>query len=200
MSILNVVPTTIPNYVTGGSLVPSIQGGSSGVGLQNGGSNVFVSPSPGLSLSTFVGLIFELLAVLVVLSPVGVFVIIVVANRADPDPSGRRPQSVYYFAASFVALTIAILSSAVLVSGAVVLVGNHSNSVMNSAARAIVVGGLATLISLYLLAVHLRRGLVLARADMQFQGRPSVLARATCLQSPSYRCSPFSSLGCSPPI
>ena len=170
MSIAGVVPTTIPSYAGSGTLVPSIQGGSSVVPFQSGGSNVFVSPSPGLSLSTLAGIFLELFAVLVVLSLVGIFVIVVVANRADPDPSGRRPQSVYYFAVSFVALATTILGSAVVVAGVVVLVGNHSNSVMNASARAIVFGALVTLISIFLLVLHLRRGLALARADREFQG------------------------------
>jgi hypothetical protein len=170
MSIASVVPTTIPNFTSGGTLVPSVQGGSSGVTYQSGGSSGLLSQSPGVSLSTFLGIFVDLFAVLAVLSLVGTFVIIVVANRADPDPSGRRPQSVLYFAVSFVTLVTTVLGSAVLVSGVVVLVGNHSNSVSNSAARAILFGGLITLISAFLLNVHLRRGLALARADSESQG------------------------------
>jgi len=169
MSIVNVVPTTIPNLITGGTPVPTIQGGSSGSVIQGGGSTVFTSSSPGLSLTTLVSVFVELFAVLVVLSLVGVFVIIVVANRADPDPSGRRPQSVYYFAVSFVTLAVAILGSAVVVSGVVVLVGSHANSVTNSAARAIVFGALATLVGVALFVPHLRRGLALAAADRHTQ-------------------------------
>jgi hypothetical protein len=170
MSIASVVPTTIPNFTTGGTLTPSIQGGTSGITYQSGGSSGLLSQSAGLSLSTFLGIFVDLFAVLAVLSLVGIFVIIVVANRADPDPSGRRPQSVFYFAVSFVTLATTVLGSAVVVSGVVVLVGNHSHSVSNSAARAIVFGGLVTLISAFLLTLHLRRGLALARADRESQG------------------------------
>ena len=164
MSYLDVVPTTIPNipgFTSGGTLVPPAGVGSSGVSVQNGTSSF----GP-----TIVGLVLVFLAVLVVLSLVGVLVIIIVANRADPDPKGRRPQSVYYFAVSFVTLALAIVGSAVVVSGVVAFVGNHSNSVMNAAARAIVFGGFATLISIVLLVEHLRRGLALARADSGTQG------------------------------
>jgi hypothetical protein len=170
LSIASIMPSTIPNSTGGATLVPSIQSGSSGVTYQSGGSSGLLSQAPGLSLSTFLGIFVDLFAVLAVLSMVGILVIIVVANRADPDPSGRRPQSVFYFAASFVTLATTVLGSAVVVSGVVVLVGNHSNSVSNSAARAILFGGLVTLMSGFLLAVHIRRGLALARADSASQG------------------------------
>lgn len=170
MSIASMVPTTIPDYTSGGTLVPNIQGGSSGVTSPGGGSSGLLSQSPGLGLSSFLGIFVDLFAVLAVLSMVGILVIIVVANRADPDPSGRRPQSVFYFAASFVTLATTILGSAVVVSGVVVLVGNHSSSVSNSAARAILFGGLVTVISAFLLTLHLRRGLALARSDSASQG------------------------------
>jgi hypothetical protein len=170
MSIASIVPTTIPDYTSNGSLVPSIQGGSSGTTPLSGGSSGLLSQAPGISLSTFLGIFVDLFVVLAVLSMVGILVIIVVANRADPDPSGRRPQSVFYFAASFVTLATTTLGSAVVISGVVVLVGNHSNSVSNSAARAILFGGLVTLVSAFLLTVHLRRGLSLARHDSAAQG------------------------------
>jgi hypothetical protein len=169
MSIADVVPTTLPSFTTGGTLVPTLQGGTSGITYQGGGSNGFLPQSQGLSLSTFLGIFVDVFAVLAVLSVVGVFVIIVVANRADPDPTGRRPQSVFYFAVSFVTLATTVLGSAVVVSGVVVLVGNHSHSVSNPAARAILFGGLLTLISAFLLIMHLRRGLALARADRESQ-------------------------------
>jgi hypothetical protein len=166
MSIASVVPTTIPNFTP----LPITQGGTPGITYQGGGSGSLLTQSPGLGLSAFLGIFVDLFAVLAVLSVVGIFVIIVVANRADPDPSGRRPQSVFYFAVSFVTLATTVLGSAVVVSGIVVLVGNHSHSVSDPAARAILFGGLVTVISAVLLTLHLRRGLALARADRALQG------------------------------
>jgi hypothetical protein len=166
MSIASAVPTTIPNFTP----LPITQGGTAGITYQGAGSSSLLTQSPGLSLSTFFGIFVDLFAVLAVLSVVGIFVIIVVANRADPDPSGRRPQSVFYFAVSFVTLATTVLGSAVVVAGVVVLVGNHSHSVSNPAARAILFGGLVTIISVFLLTLHLRRGLALARADRAAQG------------------------------
>ncbi len=171
MGSLSGITTTIPSFPSTGSITPfQVHGGTVGVGSQSGGS-VITTPGPalsaGLSLATFVSFFLELLLVLFVLSLIGVFVIVVVSNRADPDPSGRRPQAVYYFAVSFVTLSIAVVASAAVVAGIDALVGHHSNAVTNAAARAILVGLLATLMAGTLLVVHLRRGLGLVRQDTQ---------------------------------
>jgi len=144
---------------TGGPIVASnsIPGNVSSGNISFGGG--------GLGLSSLFQVLLEVLGVLILVAVVGIFVIIVVANRADPDPSGRRPQSVYYFAVSFITLTTTIIGSAVVVIGLVRLVGHHSGSITNSTARTVVIGGLIALVSLFLLVTHLRRGLMLARAE-----------------------------------
>ncbi len=177
---------------------PVTQGGTPGITYQGGGSTGLLTQSQGLSLSTFLGIFVDLFAVLAVLSVVGIFVIIVVANRADPDPSGRRPQSVFYFAVSFVTLATTVLGSAVVVAGVVVLVGNHSHSVSNPAARAILFGGLITIISAVLLTLHLRRGLSLSTPTADTRAPLSASAKATCPRWPSCPSSRFSSSGSSP--
>jgi hypothetical protein len=48
--------------------------------------------------------LISVVAVVVVPALIGFFVIAVVANRAGPDPSRRRPQRVYCFAVSFVTI------------------------------------------------------------------------------------------------
>lgn len=161
----NGVPTTLPGLTP----LPVTQSGS-GITYQSGGSSGLLTQGPGIGLGTFLGILVDVFAVIAVLSVVGILIIIVVANRADPDPSGRRPQSVFYFAVSFVTLATTVLGSAVVLSGVVVLVGNHSHSVSNPAARAILFGGLVTVVSAVLLSLHLRRGLALARADGAVQG------------------------------
>ena len=170
MGGLNGVTTTIPSFLSSGNSQPfttfPLHSGTSGVGAQSGGS-VFAAPNAGLSIATFVSFFLELFLALVVLSVIGVFIIIVVANRADPDPSGRRPQAVYYFAVSFVTLFVTIVGSALVVSGVDALIGNHSNAVSNTAARAILLGALSIVIGAVLLVVHLRRGLDLVRSDTQ---------------------------------
>jgi hypothetical protein len=157
---MNVSPTTIPGLGSGVTTTGPFS--ISGSGSVSSSSSAL---SSGASLASLFSVLAELLAVVVVVGLVGVFVIVVVANRADPDPSGRRPQSVYYFAVSFITLVASILGSAVVVVGIVRLIGRHSGSITDSVARTIVIGGLITGVSLVLLITHLRRGLVLARAE-----------------------------------
>lgn len=73
--------------------------------------------------------VIGLVVVAIVLLPAllaGVFVIVVVANRADPDPSGRRPAVVYAFATGFVTLFVALFATAALVAALSDLIGSHS--------------------------------------------------------------------------
>ena len=143
---------------SGGSGIASAipgQGSSSGVNI---GTSAF-------GLGGLLEALLEVLGVLIFVAVVGVFIIIVVANRADPDPSGRRPQSVYYFAVSFITLATTIVGSIVVVIGLVQLMGHHSSSITNAVARTIVIGGLIAVVSLFLLITHLRRGLAIARAE-----------------------------------
>lgn len=167
MSLLSGIATTIPGYTGAGTTItiPAIQGG----GVNSNGRASIQSSTFGLGTS-LLAVFLEFFAVLFVLSLIGVFIIIVIANRADPDPSGRRPQSVYFFIVSFVTLSVAILGSAIIVGGVAALVGHHSNATSNAAARAIVLGGLTMLVSVFLLVTHLRRGLELARTDSQPPG------------------------------
>ena len=115
----------------------------------------------------------DLVVVVLVLALLGGFVIVVVANRADPDPSGRRPQSVYFFAVSFVTILTSILGSTVVVVGLTRLIGSHPSPVANTVARTVVLGGLITLIAVVLLVTHLQRGLFLARSDPASTTSPS---------------------------
>jgi hypothetical protein len=160
-SILSAVSSAVP-LTTGGFNVPG--GGPVTTCCQSGGPSLNVGPGGGFGLAPLAGVLIGVLSIVVVLAIVGVFVIIVVANRADPDPTGRRPQSVYYFAVSFVTLLTSVVGSAIVVSSLVRLIGHSGSSIGDSVARIAVVGGLITLVSLFLLIVHLRRGLELARA------------------------------------
>jgi hypothetical protein len=98
-------------------------------------------------------------------SLVGIIIIAVVANRADPDPTGRRPQSVYFFVVSFVTLTVSITGSAFLVASILLLSAQHTSSTATSLDRLLLVSILIIVVSGVLLVTHLRRGLALARAD-----------------------------------
>jgi hypothetical protein len=119
---------------------------------------------PAVLLSIF-GVFFVLIAL------VGIFVVVVVANRAEPDPTGRRPLAVYYFAVSFFMQFASLFGSFVIVYGLVQLIGSHGGGqglstsvhpVGDAVARLAIVGAIVTVVSLVVLVVHLRRGLELS--------------------------------------
>jgi hypothetical protein len=58
----------------------------------------------------------------------GVFVILIVANRADPDPSGRRPSVVYSYAVSFITLFVTLFATFDIVARLISLIGSHHSS------------------------------------------------------------------------
>ncbi|HLN17653.1 MAG TPA: hypothetical protein VK277_12995, partial [Acidimicrobiales bacterium] len=119
---------------------------------------------------------------------VAIFVIVVVANRAEPDRSGRRTFSVYLFSVSFVTVFLALFGSVVVVDSLVQLIGGHGGGVVygvvsgssgsvhftktihpvgDEVVRGVVAGGLITLIAIAVLVPHLRRGLQVAGADQR---------------------------------
>ena len=119
-----------------------------------------------VGIAGIVGIVVEVLALFFFMAIIGLVIIIVVANRADPDPSGRRPQSVYYFAVSFVTLVISIVGSIVVFVSLIQLIGHHSPGIGNATARSVVLGGLVTIASLVLLRPHLRRGVDLVGSEV----------------------------------
>ena len=141
----------------------------------SGASTVFSSPTSSLTssvgLGAVAGVIVEVAALLALMAIVGFFVIIVVANRAEPDPTGRRPQSVYFFAVSFVTLVTAIMGSIVIVVSMVQLIGHHGGSVVDAPSRADVLGALIMLVSFFLLRTHLRQGVALVGPDASSPSR-----------------------------
>jgi len=127
----------------------------------SGAATSISSVAASSSLLPIASIVLEILGLLVGAVIVGIFIIIVVANRAEPDETGNRPQSVYFFAVSFVALVSTILGSVVVVFSVVTLIGHHSPNIGNAIARAVVIGGLVTVLSGALLWTHLRRGAAL---------------------------------------
>ena len=92
------------------------------------------------------------------------YVIIVIANRADPDPSGKRPMAAYLFGGSFLSLWIAYVGSIIVVEALVSLM--HSNTPShNSVARIVVVGFLMVLVGGVTHMIHRQRGLTLADSE-----------------------------------
>lgn len=92
------------------------------------------------------------------------YVIIVIANRADPDPSGKRPMAAYLFGGSFLSLWIAYVGSIVVVEALVSLMHSSAPST-NTVARIVVVGFLLVLVGGVTHLFHRRRGLALADSE-----------------------------------
>jgi hypothetical protein len=154
------------------SAVASSASGNTGVitsGTSPGGLSVssttggFTDTSAGIL--SVAAIVVEVLAVFTVMAVVGLFIIVVVANRADPDPTGHRPQSVYYFAVSFVTLVTTIIGTIVVVFSLVQLIGNHGPGLGDATARAAVLGALIAVASGALLRTHLQRGVNLTRSE-----------------------------------
>jgi hypothetical protein len=92
------------------------------------------------------------------------FVIIVIANRADPDPSGKRPMAAYLFGASFLSLWMAYMGSILVVEAIVSLMNSNAPS-SNTVARIVVVGFLMVLVGGVIHMTHRQRGLSLADSE-----------------------------------
>jgi hypothetical protein len=133
-----------------GSATPLVSGG------------VAVPGAGGIGLG--IGIILGLFGLVLAIGILGAVIILVVANRADPDPSSRRPQSVYFFAVSFLTVLISIVSSVVIVEALTSLMTPHRAPIANSVARTAVVSALLLITDLILARSHLRRGVELARA------------------------------------
>jgi hypothetical protein len=83
-----------------------------------------------MDISGVVGLVVLVVGVILFIPVLlgGVFVIVVVANRSEPDPTGRRARGVYAYATSFVTLFVAIFASTGLVASLAELIGSHHNN------------------------------------------------------------------------
>jgi hypothetical protein len=115
-----------------------------------------------IALAIAVGLFFGLSGIL------AVFVVIVVANRAEPDPTGERPLAVYLFAVSFFSMFVVLFGTFAMVLGLVQLIGSHpavasvsKHPVGDAVVRTVVLGGIIVAVALVLLQTHLRRALAL---------------------------------------
>jgi hypothetical protein len=138
------------------------QGGT----IPTGSSGFTDTVASASSILPIAAIVVEVLAVFTVMAVVGLFIIVVVANRADPDPTGHRPQAVYYFAVSFVTLVTTITGTIVVVFSLVQLIGNHGPGLGDATARSAVLGALIAIVSGALLRVHLQRGVGLTQSDV----------------------------------
>jgi hypothetical protein len=110
--------------------------------------------------------IFVALFSLVLLVPV----ILIVANRAEPDPRGQRSHSVYLFGMSFVTLQLTFAGSVVIVTSIFSVIAPHVAPLTNSIARSIVIGGILVVLFGSVLLLHLGRGIEVARGDGEVTG------------------------------
>lgn len=94
-----------------------------------------------------------------------VLIILIVVNRAEPDPRGLRPQSVYLFGMSFVTLQLTFAGSILVVSALCSLVAPHNVPLTNSVAREVVIGLLIMTLAGATLLVHFRRGVKTGQED-----------------------------------
>lgn len=80
-----------------------------------------------MDLNGVLSIVFLVVAVILLLPLLigGVFVVVVVANRAEPDPSGRRPALVYALGVSFVTLFITLFATTSFVAALCRLIGSH---------------------------------------------------------------------------
>ena len=125
----------------------------------------------------------------------GIFVVVVVANRAEPDPSGRRPALVYSLGVSFLTLfttlgatTAAVASLSRLIGshpsgprffddfevGASPFTGGHEHPLGDAVARATVLSMLIAIIAGVVCWLHLRSA---ARASADVVSPVDPLAR-----------------------
>jgi hypothetical protein len=114
------------------------------------------------------GGVFAVLALLSV-GPL-VLIILVVANRAEPDRRGMRPFTVYLFAMAFFTLMLTYAGLTLIVTALLSFIGPHDAPIGNSVAREVVIGALLLLIAGGLLRYHLAQGLTAARGDGQVDG------------------------------
>ncbi len=123
-------------------------------------------------LAGFTGGIFAVIAVAIALFSAVLLIpiILIVANRAEPDPRGLRPQSVYLFGMSFITLQLTFAGSVLIVTSLVSVIAPHVSPVTNSLAREVVIGALLVVLAGAALVLHLGRGVETARGDGSIVG------------------------------
>jgi hypothetical protein len=114
------------------------------------------------------GGVFAVLALvsLIALIPV----ILIVANRAEPDARGMRPFTVYLFGMTFFTLNLAYAGLTMIVTALLSFISPHDLPLTNGVAKEVVIGALFLLIAGSIMHFHLRQGLAAARGDGRVDG------------------------------
>ena len=111
------------------------------------------------------GVVFVVAAVAIALLSIVLLVpvIIIVSNRAEPDPRGLRPQSVYLFGMSFVTLQLTYAGLVLIATSLFALIAPHSQPLNNVVAREVVIGGLFVILAGGTWLLHVGKGIGAAR-------------------------------------
>jgi hypothetical protein len=106
------------------------------------------------------------LFLLITLSSVGsivTYIIIVVANRADPDPTGRRTSTIYHVGTAFLTLWLEVAGAITILATLFALIGSGGNR--DSTIRGITIGLLLFLVGGFVTHTQRRKAVNLAESD-----------------------------------
>jgi hypothetical protein len=103
---------------------------------------------------------------LISLSSVGsivTYIIIVVANRADPDPTGQRTSTIYHTGTAFLTLWLEVAGAITVLATLFALIGSGGSA--NTTTRGITIGLLLFLVGGFVSHTHRRKAVTLAESD-----------------------------------
>jgi hypothetical protein len=129
------------------------------------------------SIGAIVGTYVSVLVLLIVLASVGsivTYIIIVVANRAEADPTGNRTSAIYHVGTAFVALwleiagviTIFVTLFALIGAGSTTNFSNEVHPLGDSTIRGITIGLLLSIVGGYTALTHRAKAIDLASTDV----------------------------------
>lgn len=128
------------------------------------------------SVGALVGTYVSILVLLSVLASVGsivTYIIIVVANRAEPDPSGHRTSTIYHVGTAFITLWLEIVGVLTIFFTLFNLIGaggrtyfsSEVHPLGDSTIRGITIGLLLSIVGGYTALTHRARAIELADGD-----------------------------------
>ena len=129
------------------------------------------------SMGAIVGTYVSALVLLSVLASVGsivTYIIIVVANRAEPDPTGNRTSAIYHVGTAFIALwleiagviTIFVTLFALIGAGNKTYFSTEVHPLGDSTIRGITIGLLLSIVGGYTALTHRAKAIDLASSDV----------------------------------
>lgn len=128
------------------------------------------------SVGAIVGTYVSVLVLLIVLASVGsivTYIIIVVANRAEPDPTGNRTSAIYHAGTAFIALWLEIAGVITIFVTLFGLIGARTSTsfstevhpLADSTIRGISIGLLLSIVGGYTALTHRSKAIDLATGD-----------------------------------